>query len=87
MIASGIFFSYVASELKYLAVGKEAAAIMEAVQKWKYYLSSNRFIQVTFDQKSFRIAFRKLGLKDFLYLNFKMTTRRKEKLQEFTDDC
>ena len=38
-------------ELKHSSVEKEAAAIVEAVRKWKHYLTSKHFKLIT-DQKS-----------------------------------
>ena len=44
------------SELKHATIEKEAAAIIEAVRKWKHYLTGRRFSLIT-DQKSVSYMF------------------------------
>ena len=44
------------SELKHSTIEKEAAAIIEAVRKWKHYLTGRRFSLIT-DQKSVSYMF------------------------------
>ena len=44
------------SELKHFTIDKEAAAIIEAVQKWKHYLTGPMFFLIT-DQKSVSYMF------------------------------
>ena len=47
------------SELKHSTIEKEAAAIVEAVRKWKHYLTGRRFSLIT-DQKSISYTVEKL---------------------------
>ena len=44
------------SELKHSAVEKEASAIIEAVRKWKHYLTGHHFTLIT-DQRSVSYMF------------------------------
>ena len=46
------------AELKYPSIEKEAAAIIEAIRKWKHYLTGKRFVLIT-DQQSVAYMFDK----------------------------